>query len=237
MTIDHDAAGLDQNAPGGGNVPGPGAALPEGVLLAGGDAADGDGGGAGAAEGVDEAAAGGGGAEEGGEDFEVEGEVGAVAVGAEVDGDAGGGEAVEGKGGAEGLRIVVIGVVGIVDVVALCGVCPVALDGGPELVAEGIVHDADGGLFLDDEGNGDGDVGEAVDEVGRAVYGVDDEGWLVGDGLARVVGFFADEGEGRVVGGEIAADEGFDCFVGLGDDVGGWKGDLRVSMCSLKGGY
>lgn len=80
MPINHDTARLDEDAPSGGNVPGPGAALPEGVLLAGGDAADCDGGGAKAAQGVYEAAAGGGGAEEGGEDFEVEGEVGALAV-------------------------------------------------------------------------------------------------------------------------------------------------------------
>lgn len=69
VSIDHDTARLDEDAPRGGNVPGPGAALPEGVLLAGGDAADCDGGGAGAAQGVYEAAAGGGRAEEGCEDL------------------------------------------------------------------------------------------------------------------------------------------------------------------------
>lgn len=80
MSINHDAASLDEDAPRGGNVPRPRAALPEGVLLAGGDAADCDGGGAGAAQGVYEAAAVGGGAEEGCEDLQVEGEVGALAV-------------------------------------------------------------------------------------------------------------------------------------------------------------
>lgn len=108
------------------------------------------------------------------------------------------------------------------DVAGLCGViCAVAFDGGPELVAEGIVDDAHRGNFVHDEGDGDGDFWKAVDEVGCAVDGVDDEGWVVGDGLAGVVRLFANEGEGRVVGGEVCADEGFDCFVCLGDDVGG----------------
>lgn len=80
MPINHDTASLDEDAPSGGDVPGPGAALPEGVLLAGGDAADCDGGGAGAAQGVYEAAAVMGGAEEGGEDLQVEGKVGALPV-------------------------------------------------------------------------------------------------------------------------------------------------------------
>ena len=63
-----------------------------------------------------------------------------------------------------------------------------------------------------------------MDEVRGAVDGVDDEGWGVGELLARVVGFFADEFEGRVGGEEARGDHFFDCLVGFGDEVGGWMG-------------
>lgn len=50
-----------------------------------------------------------------------------------------------------------------------------ALDGGVEGGGEGVVDDADGGDEVDGEAERDGDVGVAVDEVGGAVDGVDDE--------------------------------------------------------------
>ena len=50
------------------------------------------------------------------------------------------------------------------------------MDGVVEVLGEGVVDYADEGLEVFGEGEGDGDVGVAVYEVGGAVYGVDDEG-------------------------------------------------------------
>ena len=58
-----------------------------------------------------------------------------------------------------------------------CEVGAFAVDGVVEMLDEGIVDDADERFELVGEGEGDGDVGMAVYEVGGSVYGVDYEGW------------------------------------------------------------
>lgn len=68
-----------------------------------------------------------------------------------------------------------------------------AFDGGVERAGEGVVDYADEGRALDREAEGDADVGVVVDEVGRAVDWVDDEGWSIGEGLRWGVSFFAHE--------------------------------------------
>lgn len=72
-----------------------------------------------------------------------------------------------------------------------------AVNGGVEVVGEGVVDDADEGDEVVDEGEGDADVGVGVDEVCGAVDGVDDEGGGGGElGFAGDVGFFAEESVG-----------------------------------------
>ena len=71
-----------------------------------------------------------------------------------------------------------------------CEVGAFAMDGMVEMLDEGIVDDTDEGFELVGKGEGDGDVGMAVDEVGGSVYGVDYEGWGVGE-AAGCGGFFA----------------------------------------------
>lgn len=64
-----------------------------------------------------------------------------------------------------------------------------------------------------------------MDEVQGSVDGVDDKGRGVGDFRgAGDEGFFADEGVGRVEGGEAGGDEGFDGAVGGSYEVRGWRG-------------
>lgn len=63
---------------------------------------------------------------------------------------------------------------------------------------------------------------EAMDKVGGAVNGVDDEGGMWGnDGLPRDVGLLADEVESGIGGAKAGRDKGLDGAVGLGYDVGG----------------
>ncbi len=64
------------------------------------------------------------------------------------------------------------------------------MDGVVEMLNEWIVDDANKGFELMGKGEGDGDVGVSVDEVGGSVYGVDDEGWSGGEAAGRG-GFFA----------------------------------------------
>ena len=61
---------------------------------------------------------------------------------------------------------------------------------------ERIVDDANERDEIVDEGERDADVGVGVDEVGRAVDGVDDECGGGGEVEAWVVGFFAEEAGG-----------------------------------------
>jgi hypothetical protein len=68
-----------------------------------------------------------------------------------------------------------------------------AFDAGVERCSEGIVDYAYDGFLVDGQAEGDADVRVAVEEVCGSVYGVDDEGGCVGEGEARVIGFFADE--------------------------------------------
>ena len=68
-----------------------------------------------------------------------------------------------------------------------------AFDAGVEVLGERVVHHADSGAFVDGYAEGDADVGVEVEEVVGAVYGVDDEGWGGGEGVAGLVGFFAHE--------------------------------------------
>lgn len=68
-----------------------------------------------------------------------------------------------------------------------------ANDSAVQRAREGIVDDADAGDAVDGETEGDGDVRVGVDEVRRAVYGVDYERWSVGQAVARLVGLFAHE--------------------------------------------
>ena len=102
-----------------------------------------------------------------------------------------------------------------------------ALDGPVEDVEEGVVDDADDGDARYGEAEGDAGVGEGVDEVCRAVDGVDYEGGCVGDFGSRLPGFFAHEGDGWVRFAEGRGDVIFDGFVGFGDDVDGClRGDV-----------
>lgn len=64
------------------------------------------------------------------------------------------------------------------------------MDGVVEILSEGIVDDADERFELVGEGEGDGDVGMSVHEIGGSVYWVDYEGWGGGE-AARRGGFFA----------------------------------------------
>ena len=64
------------------------------------------------------------------------------------------------------------------------------MDGVVEMLGEGIIDDADEGFELVGEGEGDGDVGMSVYEVGGSVYWVAYEGWGGGE-AARCGGFFA----------------------------------------------
>lgn len=59
-----------------------------------------------------------------------------------------------------------------------------------EMLGEGIVDDADEGFELVGEGEGDGDVGMSVHEVGGSVYRVDNECWGWSESAGRG-GFFA----------------------------------------------
>lgn len=63
------------------------------------------------------------------------------------------------------------------------------MNGVVEVLGERVVDDADEGLEFVGEGEGDGDVGMSVHEVGGSVYGVDYEGWGRGE-AARCGGFF-----------------------------------------------
>lgn len=63
-------------------------------------------------------------------------------------------------------------------------------------MCERVEDDADDGLLLDGEAEGDAGVWEAVDEVYGAVDWVDDEGGRVCEGFGGVVGFFAHESGG-----------------------------------------
>lgn len=99
-----------------------------------------------------------------------------------------------------------------------------AFDTGEEIPGKWIVYNSYAGDFIDDETEGDAEGGVGMDEVCCAVYGVADEGWGGGEfGFAFDEGFFADEGVGWVGGGEALGDHCFDCAVGLGDEVGGYK--------------
>ena len=71
-----------------------------------------------------------------------------------------------------------------------CEIGAFAMDGMVEMLNEGIVDDSDEGFEFVGEGEGDGDVGMSVDEVGRSVYRVDYEGWGGGE-AAGCGGFFA----------------------------------------------
>ena len=71
-----------------------------------------------------------------------------------------------------------------------CEVGTFAMDGMVEMLGEGIVDDADEGFEFVGEGEGDGNVGVTVHEVGGSIYGVDYEGWS-GREAARGGGFFA----------------------------------------------
>jgi hypothetical protein len=71
----------------------------------------------------------------------------------------------------------------------------------PEEVGEGVVDNADDGLAVVAEAEGDADGRVAVDEVCGAVDGVDDECWGGGKGVARFICFFADEAVGVLATG------------------------------------
>ena len=58
-----------------------------------------------------------------------------------------------------------------------CEIGAFAVDGVVKMLCERIVDDADERFELVGEGEGDGDVGMSVDEVGGSVYRVDDKGW------------------------------------------------------------
>lgn len=76
---------------------------------------------------------------------------------------------------------------------------------------EGRVYDADDGVPVDGEGDGDAEHGKQVCEVDGAVEGVHDPCWRVIDEVvargARGVGLFADEFMGGVFLGDGCVDE------------------------------
>ena len=59
------------------------------------------------------------------------------------------------------------------------------MDGMIEVLGERIVDDANEGFELVGEGEGDGDVGMSMHEVGGSVYWVDYEGWGWGEAAGR----------------------------------------------------
>ena len=71
-----------------------------------------------------------------------------------------------------------------------CEVGTFAVNGMVEVLGEGVIDDADEGFELVGEGEGDGDVGMSVYEIGGSVYWVDYEGWSWGE-AAGGRGFFA----------------------------------------------
>lgn len=89
---------------------------------------------------------------------------------------------------------------------------------------------------MDGEAEGDAGVGVAVDEVGSAVNGVDDEGRAVGDlGLAGYVRLLADKKVGGVEGLEAGGDMLLDGLVCLGHNVDGWNDSVVVSVGKQRG--
>lgn len=64
------------------------------------------------------------------------------------------------------------------------------MDGVVEMLGERVVDDTNEGFKVVGEGEGDGDVGMSVHEVGGPVYRIDYEGWGRGE-AARCRGFFA----------------------------------------------
>lgn len=72
-------------------------------------------------------------------------------------------------------------------------ICSSACNSRIESLSKRIIDDSDDGLFVDCEAEGDGDVGPSVEEIGRAVDRVDDEGGGGGEDVAGLVGFFAHE--------------------------------------------
>ena len=78
-----------------------------------------------------------------------------------------------------------------------CEIGAFTMNGVVKLLSERIVDDANERFELVSEGEGDGDVGMSVDEIGGSVYRVDDKGWG-GSKAARFGSFFAKEAVGRV---------------------------------------
>lgn len=76
-----------------------------------------------------------------------------------------------------------------------CEVGSLALDGGVEVSEERVVDNSDDGPAGEGEAQGDGNVREAVQEVGRAIDGIDDECGTVGQagGMGGLVALLADE--------------------------------------------
>ena len=105
---------------------------------------------------------------------------------------------------------------------ALCHEGALALDSCEEKVLVGVVDDANGGLAVDSEAEGNAGVGEHVEEVGGAVDGVNNEGGLRADFLAGFVCLFAHEGDIRVGSGEAVGDNLFDGLIDFGDDIGSY---------------
>ncbi len=70
------------------------------------------------------------------------------------------------------------------------------MNGVVEMLNERVVDDANKRFELMGKGEGDGDVGVSVDEVGGSVYRVDYEGWGGGE-AAGCGGFLAQEAVGR----------------------------------------
>ncbi len=96
-----------------------------------------------------------------------------------------------------------------------------AVDSVVEVLGEWVVDYTDEGAQVEAEGEGDADVGVGVHEVCGAVYGVHYECGGGGEGAA-CGGFFAEEAVGGVFEFESVGDHVFDCFVGFGDEVGGY---------------
>lgn len=62
-----------------------------------------------------------------------------------------------------------------------------------------------------------------MNEVGSSVNGIDDECWGVGEGLAWVVGFFADKLEFGVCSEQAFGDHFLDGLVGFRYEIGSYR--------------
>lgn len=104
---------------------------------------------------------------------------------------------------------------------------PLAFNGVPELVPKGAKHNTYGGRFGDDEADRDAHGWKSMNEVGRAIDGVDNKGWLRGDSLTGGIRFFSDKSKVWILLCEAGTYEQLYSLVDFGHDISGY---CRVSF-------